>query len=66
MQVMGLRPRFVQTAQLVRDENEGREPEGNAFDDDQETAKGMARLFAEAGEAHASSIVQDCELLCFR
>lgn len=57
---MGLRQRFMQAAQLVKDDNEGRESEGNTFDDDLESAKGMARLFAEAGEAHAPAIVAGC------
>ncbi len=56
-QVMGLQPRFVQVAHAVREANEGREAAGNSFDDDEETAKGMARLFAEAGEAHAPAVV---------
>lgn len=54
---MGLRPRFVAVAWAVKEEAEGRVAPANDLDDDEETAKGMARLFAEAGEAHAASVV---------
>ena len=63
-QVMGLRPRFMAVAEQARIVAGGGEPPANEFDDDEETAKGMARLFAEAGEAHAHSVTSGMVLAC--
>lgn len=56
-QVLGLRPRFAVLAQREAAERSGGGGEGgHEGDDDLETAKGVARLFAEIGEAYTALI----------
>jgi len=51
--VMGLRPRFSVASRRLQAEHDGKEQDtSDEFDDDEDTAKGMARLFAEVGEAY--------------
>lgn len=58
MQVLGLRPRFAVLAQREAAERSGGggAEGGHEGDDDLETAKGIARLFAEIGEAYTALI----------
>lgn len=58
---MALLPRFLVASQRARAELENKDPPPGvtgAFDDDDETAKGMARLFAEVGEAYVAIIAE--------
>lgn len=57
--VMELRPRFSIAAQRLVASRKGRSEfdEKDGCDDDEETSKGMARLFAEVAEAYLSLIV---------
>ena len=59
--VLGLRPRFAAAAARARGGGSGAEPStpsssSAAFEDDDDTARGMARLFAEVGEAYVGLI----------
>lgn len=65
MQVLGLRPRFAVLAQREAAERSGGggTEGGHEGDDDLETAKGIARLFAEIGEAYTALIATGA-LLC--
>jgi hypothetical protein len=56
-QVVSLLPRFNAIARFEREIDAGRDP-GAALPhgDDSDTARGMASLFAEVGEAHAMEI----------
>ncbi len=56
LQVLELRPRFNAIAQSERDAAEDREGPALPDGDDGDTARGMAALFTEAGEAHAIAI----------
>ena len=58
MQVISLTPRFARSSQIARAEAQGQsvaELPGDG-EDDEDTMKGMARLFAEIGEAFTSMI----------
>lgn len=60
-QVISLTPRFARSAQLARVEAQGQSTAGLPGadeEDDEDTMKGMARLFAEVGEAFTSMIAQ--------
>lgn len=61
---MALRPRFSIAAQKAQAEKEQRQYNGNAHDieDDEESVKGMARLFAELGEAYTALIATGTHL----
>ncbi|KAK9827594.1 hypothetical protein WJX81_001986 [Elliptochloris bilobata] len=54
--VLELRPRFAVLAQREAAERSGGGEGGHEGDDDIETAKGIARLFAEVGEAYTALI----------
>ncbi|KAK9830032.1 hypothetical protein WJX72_009312 [[Myrmecia] bisecta] len=57
--VLALRPRFAvaaQRAQAIKDGKDEDAVEHGNFDDDDDTAKGMARVFAEVGEAYTALI----------
>ncbi|KAI3438282.1 hypothetical protein D9Q98_000717 [Chlorella vulgaris] len=57
-EVMALKPRFhVCLQQALAERNGGAGPEGE-HDDGEEDAKGMARLFAEVGEAYTGLIAE--------
>lgn len=56
LQVLELRPRFNAIAQSERDAAEDRDGPALPDGDDGDTARGMAALFTEAGEAHAIAI----------
>lgn len=53
-----LRPRFSVAAQKAQAEKDQRQYTGNGVEeeDDEESTKGMARLFAELGEAYTALI----------
>lgn len=55
---MALRPRFSAAAQKAQAEKEQQQYNGDAggVEDDEESVKGMARLFAELGEAYTALI----------
>ena len=58
---MGLRPRFAAAAQRAQAEKEQRQIPDNGQqeeeeEDDEDSVKGMARLFAELGEAYTGLI----------
>jgi hypothetical protein len=58
-QVLALHPRFVvvsQRAAALANSSDEHEAEAAALDDDEDTAKGLARLFAELGEAYTPII----------
>jgi transportin-3 len=53
---MQLLPRFVKATQQARAAAQGDHAADEEEEDDEETAKGMARLFAEVGEAYTSLV----------
>ena len=55
---MALRPRFSAAAQKAQTEKEQQQYSGDVggVEDDEESVKGMARLFAELGEAYTALI----------
>lgn len=55
LQVMQLLPRFVRASQAAAAQAHPGDDGSEEWDDD-ETAKGMARLFAEVGEAYCGLI----------
>lgn len=55
-QVLALLPRFNAIAQYEREIEAGHDPAALPHGDDADTARGMASLFAEVGEAHAMAI----------
>lgn len=67
LQVMALRPRFSIAAQKARAEKGQGQYTGNAQDveDDEESVKGMARLFAELGEAYTALIATGAKAACY-
>ena len=56
MQVISLTPRFAKSCQVTRAEAQGISAAGSEDEEDEDTMKGMARLFAEIGEAFTSMI----------
>ncbi len=59
LQVMSLRSRFLVMSRRADAERSGKDvpdAEGAEFDDSEDTAKGMARLFAEVGECYVGLI----------
>ena len=62
--MLGLRPRFAVLAQreAVERSGGGGGEGGHEGDDDLETAKGIARLFAEIGEAYTALIATGAPL----
>jgi hypothetical protein len=61
VQVLALHPRFVvvmQRAVAIANGTDEQETEAAVLDDDEDTAKGLARLFAELGEAYTPLIVR--------
>lgn len=61
MQVMELLPQFNRSVQAAQARQEGK-GDDNDDDDDQETTKGIARLFAEVGEAYTTLIASGTPL----
>ena len=75
MQVMSLRGQFAASVQQAQAAQAASPEEAHTADDDDETAKGMARLFAEVGESYTDLIasgascarlVQCCAAFCMR
>ena len=58
MQVMSLRGQFAASVQQAQAAQAASPEEAHTADDDDETAKGMARLFAEVGESIPTSLPQ--------
>ena len=61
MQVINLTPRFARSVHIARLEAQGQSVAGVPGadeEDDEDTMKGMARLFAEIGEAYTTMIAQ--------
>ena len=57
--MIGLTPRFARSCQIAQAEAQGLDTDtipGGDEEDDEDTMKGMARLFAEIGEAFTSMI----------
>ena len=63
LQVLALRPRFAAAAARRAAEAAGQDYEASEFDDDEDAAKGMARLFVEVGECYAALIASGAEYI---